>query len=113
MFCPNNMDKTSIREIVEKELGKTRKIVEEYRDLTKPIAPDCAIGRVSRMDAINNKSITEAALKQAEVKLERLVYVIENIDNPNFGKCSICGQQIPIGRILIRPESLQCVRCAR
>lgn len=70
MSCPNNMDKTSIREIVKKELVKTRKIVDEYRVLTKPIAPDCAIGRISRMDAINNKSVTEAALIQAEIKLK-------------------------------------------
>ncbi len=107
------MDKKSLRETIEKELSKTRKTVDEYRELIKPIAPDCAIGRVSRMDAINNKSITEAALKQAEIKLDRLVYVFANLDNPNFGKCAMCGQKIPIERILIRPESLYCVRCAR
>ena len=31
--------------------------IEEYRELTKPIPPENAIGRVSRMDAINNKSV--------------------------------------------------------
>ena len=35
-----------------------------------PIAPENAIGRVSRMDAINNKSVNEAALKKAEIKLK-------------------------------------------
>ena len=36
--------------------------IEEYRELTKPIPPENAIGRVSRMDAINNRSVNEAAL---------------------------------------------------
>ena len=31
--------------------------IEEYRELTKPIPPENAIGRVSRMDAINNRSV--------------------------------------------------------
>ncbi len=31
--------------------------IEVLKELTKPIAPENAIGRVSRMDAINNKSI--------------------------------------------------------
>jgi DnaK suppressor protein len=87
-------------------------LVEEYRELTKPIAPDDAIGRISRMDAINNKSVTEATLRQAEEKLNKLQYVLTRIGKEGFGFCLKCKKQIPIGRILIRPESQHCVQCA-
>ena len=80
--------------------------------MTKPVAPDCAIGRISRMDAINNKSVTEASLRQAETKLKNLNRVFSMIDSEDFGLCLRCKQVIPIGRILIRPESLYCVNCA-
>jgi DnaK suppressor protein len=81
--------------------------------MTQPISPDDAIGRVSRMDAINNKSVNDAALRQAEEKLKKLNYVLKKIGSDDFGKCVNCGQQIPLGRILIRPESVLCVKCAR
>jgi len=40
--------------------------------MTQPIAPENAIGRLGRMDAINNKSVMEAALREAEAKLIRV-----------------------------------------
>lgn len=39
--------------------------METLEDSCKPIAPDVAIGRISRMDAINNKSVMEASLRNA------------------------------------------------
>jgi DnaK suppressor protein len=94
------------------EIEKTTRQIEEYRELSQPIAPDSAIGRVSRMDAINNKSISEAALRKAEVKLRKFHYALDMADQEGFGLCSRCGQPIPEGRLLIMPESAYCVRCA-
>ena len=50
-------EKKSLVEIIEQQIAAHREEITELIELTKPIAPDCAIGRVSRMDAINNKSI--------------------------------------------------------
>ena len=107
------MDKAEIRKTVEQEIKKTETSILYYKDLTKPISPSDAIGRVSRMDAINNKSINDASLLQAEAKLKKLQIVLSKIDDPDFGICLKCKQPIPVGRILIRPESLLCVNCAR
>lgn len=107
------MDKTKIKKIINREIEKTVENIQEYKELTKPEAPDVAIGRVSRMDAINNRSVLEAALRKAEERLKGLYYVKENINEESFGKCAGCGQEIPIQRIFIRPESRYCVRCAQ
>ncbi len=56
------MESEQIKEKILSEISKTEKIIEDYKELTKPISPDDAIGRVSRMDAINNKSVTESSL---------------------------------------------------
>ena len=106
----------NIDEIKQKlldEISKTEFLIKEYQEMTKPIAPDVAIGRISRMDAINNKSVTEAALRQAEGKLRNLQRVSSKIDDKDFGICLKCHKPIPLGRILIRPESLYCVNCAK
>ncbi|WP_298898543.1 TraR/DksA C4-type zinc finger protein [uncultured Psychroserpens sp.] len=107
------MDKAQVKQTILEEISKTEASIEHYKELTKPISPNDAIGRVSRMDAINNKSVNEASLRQAEIKLNNLKRVWSKIDDTDFGICLKCKQQIPVGRILIRPESLLCVNCAR
>jgi DnaK suppressor protein len=102
-----------IKNKTEKEIIKTEKSISDYKEMTKPIAPDDAIGRVSRMDAINNKSVAEAALRKAEDKLNKLKYVESQIDKEDFGTCIKCGKTIPIGRILLIPQSSYCVNCAQ
>ena len=103
----------NIRQILLDEISKTEKLIEEYKDMTKPVAPDVAIGRISRMDAINNKSVTEASLRQTEEKLKNLHRVFSQLGSKDFGLCLKCRKPIPLGRILIRPESLYCVNCAK
>ncbi|WP_353777389.1 TraR/DksA C4-type zinc finger protein [Winogradskyella sp. 3972H.M.0a.05] len=107
------MDSEDIKTKILEEIAKTEKQIEDYENLTKPISPSDAIGRVSRMDAINNKSVNEASLRQAKLKLVNLNRVLDKFGTEDFGICLKCKQPIPVGRILIRPESLLCVNCAR
>ena len=109
------MDKES-RKIIEKkileEIEKTSTNILEYKKMAQPIAPDDSIGRVSRMDAINNKSVLDAALRKAEMKLKKLKIVQKEINKHGFGQCLKCKKHIPIARLIIVPESKKCVNCA-
>jgi len=106
-------EKNHVRERILEEIIATEKLVVSYRELTKPIAPENAIGRVSRMDAINNKSVNDSALKKSELKLKNLQVAITKIDDSDFGICIRCKSPIPIGRILLLPQAITCVHCAR
>jgi DnaK suppressor protein len=107
-----SLNKELISKKIREEIVNTQKTILELKELTAPVAPDCAIGRVSRMDAINNNSINEDALRKAEQKLKGLTIALQNIDDPGFGKCARCGNDIPLGRILLVPHSRFCVHCA-
>ena len=102
-----------IKEKILEEIDKTKVSIADYKEITKPISPENAIGRVSRMDAINNKSVAEAALRQAEEKLKKLNYMLTQVDKDDFGLCGKCNQPIPLGRLLFMPQSRYCVRCAK
>lgn len=86
--------------------------ISALRELTRPESPDVAIGRVSRMDAINNRGVMEATLRNAETKLSGLEYALENINSPDFGLCAKCKHPIQEGRILLMPEKRLCLRCS-
>ena len=102
-----------IKDKLLKELISTKAKILEYTDLSKPIAPENAIGRVSRMDAINNKSFVEAALREAVHKFHQLSIIEKKIEESDFGICLNCKKNIPFGRLIIRPHSQLCVLCAK
>ncbi len=108
----NSIELKQIEALIKTEIEKTVQSINTYRELTKPIAPENAIGRISRMDAINNKSVNDEALKKAKQKLKNLEIAYSNLNEPDFGICAKCNNTIPIGRIMLMPHTRFCVNCA-
>jgi DnaK suppressor protein len=105
-------EKQEIKERIQAAIAVAEKDITALEELTRPISPDNAIGRLSRMEAINSKSINEATLVAARSKLAKLKYALAGIDKEDFGICMECGEPIPVARIMIVPESTFCVQCA-
>ena len=105
-------DREKFKLKIVEQLRLLKSNISDLKDLTKPIAPENAIGRLSRMDAINNKSVNEAALSTALQKLKKLEFALNRVDSEDFGICIRCKQDIPEGRLLFMPESTNCVECA-
>jgi DnaK suppressor protein len=107
-------EKEDLKNKIKEEINNTSEIIKKYTKLCKPIPPENSIGRVSRMDAINNKSVVEAALHESKIKLKQLNIIQRNIsNNTDFGRCLKCKKTIPFQRLIIRPESMFCVNCAK
>lgn len=107
------INKTEIKALINKQITTLEQKIKNLKELTGAIAPDDAIGRVSRMDAINNKSVNEAALRQSQLKLKKLKETLGRIDDKDFGLCMICKAPIQPGRIVLMPESRKCIKCAQ
>ncbi len=105
-------ERQEIKKLIQDEILKTTQLVQDYKLQTKPISPENSLGRISRMDAINNKSVVEAALRTTENKLKGLNIALAKVDNQDFGICGKCSNPIPIGRILLVPHGRFCVHCA-
>jgi RNA polymerase-binding transcription factor len=109
------MDKDKLaffKDKINAEISILQVKILDLKEITKPIPPENAIGRISRMDAINNRSVNEATLRTAENKLIKLEMALEKTKESQFGVCIRCGQKIPEGRLMIMPESTKCVNCA-
>lgn len=105
-------EKINLKTLIESKMERLKRQIVDLKELTKPIEPDCAIGRVSRMDAINNKSVNEAGLRKKQEQLNGLEYTLSIFDQDELERCSVCGEPIPTGRIFVMPESRKCVSCA-
>ena len=104
--------RTELATQIISEIEKTEENITAYKEVTQPISPENAIGRISRMDAINNKSVVEAALRKAEEKLKALKVLAERVNDDDFGLCARCNKPIPYQRMLFLPQSPFCVNCA-
>ena len=76
------------------------------------IAPDNAIGRLTRMEAIQAQHITAAGRRQMKVRLQQIKRALGQIEQGTYGQCVRCGEPIPRGRLEIVPETALCVSCA-
>jgi len=108
----NSQEKAALKKSIETKIVELTEQIALLEENTKPISPENSIGRVSRMDAINNKGVAEASLRSAKKKLSKLKVALGKIDLAGFGICSLCSKPIPAPRLMFMPESTRCVRCA-
>lgn len=106
-------ERKSLKEKILENIVKFEAQIKNLEEATKPISPENSLGRVSRMDAINNKGVAQASLHSARKRLVKLKISLEKIEDSDFGNCANCGNPIQSGRLMFMPESSNCVRCAR
>lgn len=104
--------KEQLKKAIEAKIDETQKLLLGLKEATKPMGLDNAVGRLSRMDYINNKSINEASLRKAEETLKGLQRWLSLYNTDKFGKCTRCGKEININRLLLMPQSTRCIHCA-
>ncbi len=90
------------------ELGKQ---IATLREKTKPISPDCGLGRLTRLEAMGESHVNHKVLDESKLRLTRLKNALSRIEHPMFGICIDCEEDIGMGRMEIRPESVRCVDC--
>ena len=105
-------EKEILKARIAKKLIRTKDKIADLEEMTKPIGPENSIGRISRMDAINNKSVMEAALQAARKELQDLTYAAQHIKKEDYGQCMKCKDPINFKRLMLMPGSKYCITCA-
>jgi len=108
----NSEEKQKLKRNIEEAIEAQKTLIASLSETSKPVAPDNAIGRLSRMEALSDRAVSEASLNAANTKLSRLETALGKVDQPDFGICVGCENSIPPGRILLMPEATLCVPCA-
>ena len=108
----NQQELNTLRDLIESEIESCKTSIEQITPSAKPISPDNAIGRLSRADGMNDQGISSAALSNTREKLYKLEQARDNLNQPGFGDCTICGNPIAVERLAALPESTRCTRCA-
>ena len=70
---------------------------------------DLPIGRLSRVDALQQQSMAKATLANLRVRLAAVEQALSDPDE--FGLCRVCGDDIGYKRLKARPEASLCLDC--
>ena len=79
--------------------------------MCEPTKSKNAIERISKMNTINSKNITEAILRDLKINIKQLNHIKAKINLLDFRKCLKYKQQLQLGRLLIL-ENINCVKYA-
>lgn len=82
-------------------------------DSLKAIAPDKAIGRLSRIDAMQMQEVAKEAQRLRGQRMHELREALKRMDSGDYGICSACGEWMDYERLEARPETRMCGACAR
>ncbi|THB63321.1 MAG: TraR/DksA family transcriptional regulator [Desulfovibrio sp.] len=109
----NDQQRADLKQRILAEIVKLENYAASLEGKVNPVAPDVAIGRLSRLDTMLNQGINESALSQSRQRIGKLQRALARMqEDQDFGECMECGEPIPIPRLLALPETELCVECA-
>jgi len=113
------------RELTAAEVESLRTRLEEMkRDLqarldttaeaAKPVALDqTAVGRVSRMDALQGQAMAQATRRTMAIQLTQCSSALQAVERGEYGLCRKCEEPVGIERLRVKPEAPFCLECQR
>ena len=87
------------------------KLLADVEDGSKPVSLDQPIGRLSRMDALQQQSMSQANRQVAVQRLEQVKSALLRIESGLYGICLGCEDDIDFARLQARPEAPFCIEC--
>ena len=77
----------------------------------RPVDLEQPIGRVSRVDALQQQSMLAANRAAASQRRQRVEAALRRIAQHEYGECVRCGESIDPRRLAAQPEAPLCVAC--
>ena len=94
----------------KREIEEQSAISKEARDVVK--LDQQSVGRLSRMDAMQQQAMAEAQERTRQHDLIRIDMAFRRITDEEYGYCAECDNEIPDGRLAIDPMAERCIHCA-
>jgi len=71
-----------------------------------------SVGRLSRIDAMQNQAMAQAIQRRLHVQKLRLERALHRLHEGEFGYCTECGEPIGLRRLEVDPAAHRCLDCA-
>jgi len=101
-----------LRDELERQLTRLERSMKISEAATETVELDqTAVGRLSRMDSLQNQSLAKNLAEREQAKLAHLLEALKRWEAGVYGVCTECREPVAFGRLLIMPESPTCASC--
>jgi DnaK suppressor protein len=98
----------------KKRLEQRLKELTDGRKADRPLELDPSrVGRLSRMDAMQQQAMSQAAGRLAALEEQRIRTALKRMGAGEYGYCLNCEEDIAEGRLRVDPSVMTCIDCAR
>jgi DnaK suppressor protein len=88
-------------------------LLEGHSDDSKPVELDqTRVGRLSRMDALQNQAMARETERRRQQELLRIDAALQRLSDGSYGECLACGEPIARKRLDLDPSATLCIDCA-
>lgn len=101
----------AFRPVIGARLAEIEVELADLSESTRPIPPDVAVGRLSRLDSMQMQQMALAGKRRLEEQRGRLHEAFRRIDAGNYGVCLRCGADIALERLQHQPDAVVCMPC--
>lgn len=70
-----------------------------------------AVGRLSRMDALQNQAMAQAQARRREAERAKIRAALARLAEGEYGYCTECGEEIAPARLKVDPAIARCAEC--
>ncbi len=88
-----------------------RDTLEISKEGAKPVELDQPIGRLSRIDAIQQQKMIQSNRRAYHARLKLVTAALGSLTGGDYGACAQCEEPIGYRRLKARPESRFCLVC--
>jgi DnaK suppressor protein len=108
------MNEAAVRETLVRLKAELESFSEISEDARATVMLDQqAVGRLSRMDALQGQAIAQASERQRRADIQRIEAALKRLDDGEYGYCVDCGEDIAAKRLEVDPAAAFCIRCAK
>ena len=105
------MDIKLYEKLLIKKRNETEVFLEDLKESSRPVDLNDPIGRLSRMDAIQQQQMSLESKNRAVLTLKQIEAALRRITDDSYGICLKCEEEISEKRLKARPESPFCSGC--
>lgn len=96
---------------LREEIGRLHDVSNDSRAVVE--LDQQSVGRLSRMDAIQQQAMALATEQQRQLQVKRIDSALARIDAGTYGECVRCGEEISEKRLMADLTITLCIDCAR
>ena len=98
---------------LDRVLRKLERSMRTTEEALQPVELDqTAVGRLSRIDSLQNQGLTRNLQEREQAKLGQILTAFERIEEGTYGVCVECEGAIPFERLQVFPETPTCTGCS-